>query len=103
MNIYWRSPGSLEGPYLGGGLGFWSLKGHWKDDVGTPFETTGRGTANVVDLNFHVGYKWAFAGSRGFFIDPSLALDFMSTNCDPYLFGPAGASLTAGLAIGKQW
>ena len=84
-------------------MGSWELKGTWKDDVGTPFETTGRGNAHVVDFNFHVGQKWSPAVLQGFFIDPSIALDFMSTKCEPYPFGPAGASLKAGLAIGKRW
>jgi hypothetical protein len=93
----------MEGPYLGTGLGAWNFKGGWKDDVGTPFVTTGRGTAGVIDFNIHLGYKWFPAGYRGFFLDPSFALDVMSTNSEPYAFGPAGGSLKAQLAIGKRW
>jgi hypothetical protein len=102
MNIYTRRR-ALEGLYFGGGLGYWDLKGSWTDDAGTPFETTGTGKARLSDINVHLGYKWAFAGSGGFFIDSSIALDAMSTRCEPYPFGPAGGSLKAGLAIGKRW
>jgi len=102
MNLYLRGR-TLEGPYVGGGLGSWRFKGGWKDDAGTPFETTGRGTASVVDLNVHLGYKWYPAGYRDFFIDPSIALDLMSSDNEPYAFGPAAGSVKAGLAIGKRW
>ena len=102
INVYLSGRG-FEGPYFGAGMGSFELKGNWKDDVGTPFETTGRGNARVVDFNFHIGHKWSPAVLQGFFIDPSIALDVMSTKCEPYPFGPAGASLKAGLAIGKRW
>lgn len=102
MNIY-PSGRALKGLYWGFGLGSWNLKGGWKDDTGTPFETTGRGVASVTDINVHVGYKWNFDESRGFFIDPSIALDLMPTSCEPYPFGPAGGTVKAELAIGKRW
>ena len=93
----------LEGLYLGAGFGYWSLKGAWKDDVGTPFVTAGNGNAGTADGNVHIGYKWYPARFRNFFIDPSVMFGFMSSVSVPEPFGPSGYYLNTGVAVGRRW
>jgi PEGA domain len=99
---FYRQDHVLEGWYMGGGLGFWSVKGDWQDDVGTPFVTTGQGNATVADLNVQTGYKW-YPKQRRYFIDPSLGAGVFFPGGTPDPFGPRGGYLSAGLAIGMRW
>ena len=87
---------------MGGGIGFWSVKGDWKDDVGTPFVTTGKGEATVADLNFQAGYKY-YPLQRRVYVDPSLGIGLLFPGGTPDPFGPGGGYIRTGLAIGMRW
>ena len=88
---------------MGCGLGYWSIRGSWQDDLGTPFVTSGKGEASVVDLNFfHTGSKW-YLPLHQFYIDPSLGVGFLISNGVPDPFSRGGFYINAGLSIGMRW
>jgi hypothetical protein len=93
----------LEGFVFGCGLGFWSAKGNWRDDGGTPFVTTGSGRSNGSELNIHVGYMW-YPKERNWFLEPSLDVGLLiSSHAAPAPFGPSGDYARAGLSAGMSW
>ncbi len=98
---YYKHHRALEGWYLGGGLGYWSVRGSWRDDLGTPFVTTGKGEAFVADFGFRTGYMW-YAGHQ-VYIDPSLGAGFLISNGVPDPFAGGGWYFNPGLAIGMRW
>lgn len=100
--LFYPGRKALEGGYLGGGLGFWSVTGHWEDDLGTPFVTSGRGECSSVELAFHTGYKKYFS-ERNVFIDPSLGVGIRINSAHPDPFELGRGYLSAGLGVGVRW
>jgi hypothetical protein len=92
----------LQGLYLGGGIGTWHVEGHWKDDLGTPFATSGKGRANLLGSNLHMGYKTPI-NMTNVFIDTTVQLGFLAADGTPDLFGLNDPSVTVGIAIGIAW
>ena len=97
-------PGKLrqQGWYMGLGAGRWWVEGTWKDDLGTPFVTTGKGKTFLTAVNIHTGYKMLF-GQRNFYLDPSLQVDSYDTKGTPGGFGQLGITINAAVTAGMLW
>ena len=103
IRVYASGTPYIHGYYLGAGVGWWALSGEWKDDLGTPFVTTGPGRVSVIDLNGLIGKK-IFLGSTGVYIDPSVQIGLLGArHYRPEEFGAGGIYLAAGISAGFAW
>ncbi len=91
-----------QGWYMGLGVGRWWVEGTWKDDLGTPFVTTGKGKTFLTEANIHTGYKMLF-GPYNFYVDPSLQVASYDRKGTPGAFGQLGQTITAGVMAGILW
>lgn len=88
--------------YIGAGWGTWSVKGNWKDDVGTPFVTRGTFRSSIDSFSLQTGYKWYF-GVHALFIDPRLQVGTLRGNGASQAFGYAEMIVAGRVAIGMSW
>jgi len=88
--------------YLGFGAGGWRLNWYWKDEEGTPFETTGRRRSRVDSVQIHAGWKFRL-GQGTMYFNPSIQIGsfFPRQENDPMEFNEVYTSI--GLAVGKAW
>lgn len=88
--------------YVGAGWGSWSIKGNWKDDVGTPFVTRGAFRSSIAGFSLQTGYKWYF-GSHALFVDPRLQFGMLRGSGASEAFGYAEMIVAGRVAIGMSW
>jgi len=88
--------------YLGAAIGRWRLKWNWKDEAGTPFETSGRRYSRFTSIQVHCGWKFVL-GSSGVYLNPTGQIGTFSPRKenDPIEFG--GLVTSAGIVLGMAW